>query len=259
MKTKPVLFPILLFFPIPLLSAAETAGEIMQKVTDNQNPSSRAMDMEMEILDARGNSSYRRLQTLTLNREGLTSSITIFLEPAPVRNTRFLTIQNSGRPDDQWIFLPALGRTRRIASGERNGSFMGSDFSYSDMEGQQADESDHSLLREESLEARDCWVVESVPRSGSGSPYGRMISWVDKATYLTLRVDLYLPGKSEPEKRIRMEGFRQVQNRWTADTTEMETLATGHRTRISVRQVKFDIPLSPDYFSTAFLQTGRLP
>ena len=111
-------FPVLLLFFLatPLLQA-ETGREIMQKVIDVQKVKSSAMDMRMNLIDSRGNVDTRRLQTLVLDEDGLARTITIFLEPAGVKNTRFLTIENESRNDDQWIYLPALRKVKRIVAG----------------------------------------------------------------------------------------------------------------------------------------------
>ena len=104
--------------------SAQTGREIMDKVLENQKPDSSAMDMQMNLIDSRGNESFRRIQTLTLDDNGNMKSITLFVEPTNIRNTRFLTIQNEGRDDDQWIYLPSLRKVKRIAAGERDGSFI---------------------------------------------------------------------------------------------------------------------------------------
>ena len=255
MRKPFLLFILQVWVLLPV--SAETGAQIMQRVMDNQNPASSAMDMEMTLIDSRGDTGTRRIQTLILNDGGLTKTVTVFLEPASVRNTRFLSVENPDRGDDQWIYLPALQKVRRIASGEKEGSFMGSDFSYEDMSTREIDESTHTRLRPETLNGRACQVVESVPLPGTESAYGKMISWVDDQTSLTLRVEFYGKDGTGPVKILTREGFRQVGSRWTAERTVMETVATGHRTVMDLKQVKFDIPISAAYFSTGFLQTGR--
>ncbi len=83
--------------------SADTGREIMQKVIDNQRAGTSAMDIKMTLIDRRGAVSFRRLQTLTMNENGLVRTITLFLEPANVKNTRYLTRENKNRADDQWI------------------------------------------------------------------------------------------------------------------------------------------------------------
>ena len=124
MKSKfKVLAILTLLLLLPsLLMAKETANEIMQKVMDVQESNSAAMDIRFSLIDSKGEERERRIQTLALKDKGLTSTITVFLSPASVRNTRFLTRERADGGDDQWIFLPALGRVKRIAASEGGGS-----------------------------------------------------------------------------------------------------------------------------------------
>ncbi|MBI9100984.1 MAG: outer membrane lipoprotein-sorting protein [Spirochaetales bacterium] len=237
--------------------SAQTGREIMEKVMDNQKPASSAMDIRMNLIDSRGNISTRRIQTLTMEENGMVKTITLFLEPATVRNTRFLTVQNDGRDDDQWIYLPSLRKIKRIASGERDGSFMGSDFTYADMGGNDLDHSDFTILRDEIFSGRSCWVIQSVSAQGKESNYGKTISWVDKETYLTLKVEFYDDDGTTQIKELTMEGLRETDGFWSAARTTMKTLSSNHQTILEMRQVKYNIPINPGYFTTNFLQTGR--
>jgi len=238
---------------------SQSADQIMDGVVEAQKADSSAMDIRMTLYDREKAEGTRRIQTLVLDEEGLTKTITVFLEPASVRDTRFLTLENPDRGDDQWIYLPALRKIKRIAAGEKSGSFMGSDFSYSDMSSSigPVDDSSHRLIREEVLDGRNCWVVESVPGPGAQSDYGKYISWVDKETSLTARVDFYGKKDNQVVKRLLSEDFTETAGRWYAKRISMETLATGHRTVLEMAQVRYNIPVNPAFFTTTFLETGR--
>jgi len=251
---------VLLFLLLPGLTVvAETGEEIMQHVLDNQKVSSSAMDIRMTLIAPNGSESGRRIQTLVLDNDDISATITVFLEPASVRNTRFLTIDNQGRADDQWIYLPSLRRVRRIAATERDSSFMGSDFSYSDISFSQSSIEDnrHTLLRNETLDGRQCAVVESIPKSDNTGGYARQVSWIDRATWLPLRVEFFSEGSTTREKVLKAGDLRQVDGRWLTGTLTMTTVSSGHRTVLSIDQVRYDIPLDPGYFTTTFLETGR--
>ena len=253
-----LIYACLLAFLLPSLHA-ETGHTIMQNVIDNQKVSSSAMDIRMILMDRNGGTSSRRIQTLVIDDSGLTKTITLFLEPASVKNTRFLTIENVSRDDDQWIYLPALRKVKRIAAADRSGSFMGSDFSYSDMSFSQdaVDDSTHTLLREESFANRECYVVESVPILPVNSSYGRQISWVDKETWLTAQVEFYSKDKTTLEKVLTSTEFKQIDGRWIAGKVTMSTHHNGHQTILEIMQVKYGLEINPGYFTTRFLETGR--
>ncbi len=236
---------------------AETGRDIMEAVIDNQKADSSAMDIKMTLIDSGGNKSNRRIQTLTMDTEEGTRSITLFMQPANVKNTRFLTIENKDRDNDQWIYLPSLRKVKRIAAGERDGSFMGSDFSYSDMSGRDLDDSNYELIKEETINGRLCWVVESKPKEGKTSAYGKTVSWVDQQTSLTIKVEFYDENGSEKIKELTMEGFQQIGRYWSAKKTTMRSINTNHRTVVEILKIKYDMPINPGYFTTTFLKTGR--
>ncbi|MBN1648348.1 MAG: outer membrane lipoprotein-sorting protein [Spirochaetales bacterium] len=255
---KKILFTAGLLLSLAMSASALTADEIMDKVIDTQTADSSALDIIMNLQESNGETSQRRLQTLMCKSDGETKTITIFLEPARVKNTRFLTISHKDRADDQWIYLPALRKVKRIAAGEQEGSFMGSDFSYSDMSSGNLsdDNAKHTLLREEQLDGYDCYVVESLP--GSDSTYAKTVVWADKKTWLTVKVEFYRKSDSSLQKLLRCSDFTQNSGRWYAATTVMETVETGHKTILEIKQVKYGIKIDPGYFSTRFLETGRM-
>jgi hypothetical protein len=248
----------LLFIIAAPLWADEAGTRIMQQVMDTQSADSSAMDIRLTLIDPDGQSRERRIQTLTKTEDGLTNTITVFLSPASVKNTRFLTKQRNDGTDDQWIFLPALGRVKRIAASEGGGSFMGSDFTYSDMASTTFDtnEADHTLLGEETLEARETYVVESVPHTTGD--YGKTKLWVDKETYLPLKVEFYAMDKATVTKVLSTDDIAYTEGRWITRSITMTTLATQTKTRIEILQAKYDIPMNSGYFTTTFLETGRI-
>lgn len=236
-----------------------TGREIMKMAEDAQETDSSATDMNMILINAEGDTSVRRLQTLIIKKEGLSKSLTVFKSPAAVENTRFLTVENKGRSDDQWIYLPALRKMRRIASGEKSGSFMGSDFSYSDMESRDIDDFTQNLLREESRDGTRCWVVESIPLPDTDfGDYSRMLSWIDQQTHIPVRLEYYSSGSDSPVKIMESSDIKQNDGIWTPMKLTMTTVRSGHRTVMEINQIKYNISINPGYFTTNFLQTGRL-
>jgi outer membrane lipoprotein-sorting protein len=215
---KILLVSVLLLILLTSLSA-QTGREIMQNVIDAQKVNSSAMDIQMTLVDNDGDTSTRRIQTLILNDNDLTKTITLFLEPASVRNTRFLTVENDGRADDQWI-----------AAGEKDGSFMGSDFSYSDMgsSGSSVEDSTQTVLREEKYNGRNSFVVESIPNAGTDNNYGKYITWVDKSSWLTLKVEFYSKDGKTQIKELNSENIVKENSHWVAKKITMETLESGH-------------------------------
>lgn len=251
-KTIPITLLLLLILVSPLLGTPQPQ-EIMNKVMEVQSSDSSALDLALTLIDSGGQERTRRLQTLSLTENGKTSSITVFLSPSSVRNTRFLSVENDQGKTDQWIYLPALKRVKRIAANEEGGSFMGSDFSYADMASTtyDADEATHTLLEETETTYR----VRSVPFDSS--TYGKTETTVDKATYLPLQVDFYAKDGTTMEKQLKTSQTDQINGRWIPKVITMTTIASGHSTRIEIIQAQYDIPMNSNFFTTRFLETGR--
>jgi outer membrane lipoprotein-sorting protein len=243
---------------LPLLwSQALTGRDIMQMADEAMKTDSTVTDMNMKLIDANGDTSIRRLQILMVKENGLSRILTVFKAPASVENTRFLTIENRNRDDDQWIYLPALRRMRRIAAGDRSNSFMGSDFSYADMESRNIDEYSHTLLGEENIDGSPCWVVESTPLSDSDA-YSRTITYVDQEHHLPLMVEYYDKKSDILLKNMENSVFEKIDGMWTPLQIIMTTVDSGHRTVMEINQVKHNIAVDPGYFTTNYLQTGRV-
>jgi outer membrane lipoprotein-sorting protein len=166
-------------------------------------------------------------------------------------------MDNASGGSDQWIFLPALGKVRRIASSESGGSFMGTDFSYDDLSLMDRDVSldAHSILREETLAGAACFVIQSVPKDADFQ-YSKMLTWVDKANYRIYKRELY-NKRDAVEKVMEISGYKDVQGRDTPTLTKVSTLAAGTSTTISMDIIKYDDPIPEGVFTTAYLETGR--
>jgi hypothetical protein len=166
-------------------------------------------------------------------------------------------MENSGAADDRWIFLPSLGKVRRVAASEGSGSFMGTDFSYDDISSsnRDVDMDNHTLLREENLNGKACYVIQSVPKDDSYQ-YSKMISWTEKDNMVTVKIELY-DKKSALVKLVEMSGIKEIQGRLTTTVTKMTTLGAGTSTSNNVDIIKYDDPIPESVFTTAYLETGR--
>jgi hypothetical protein len=211
----------------------------------------------MVITAANGSTTERVLDQYSKDGENGSRTVIEFQSPASVAGTRFLTMENPNGPTDQWIFLPNLGRVRRVAASEGGGSFMGTDFSYDDISSttRSADLDNHTLLREEALEGKACYVIESRSKDTSYQ-YSRVVQWVDKDSRIIYKIELY-DRRNTAVKRVEMGDVRDVQGRLTPHTTKVTTLSTGTSTTIYVERLRYDDPIPDRVFTTAYLENGR--
>jgi hypothetical protein len=175
-----------------------------------------------------------------------------------VAGTRFLTMDNAAGGEDRWIFLPSLGKVRRIAASEGGGSFMGTDFSYDDISAmdRDIDLDTYSILREETFNGSPCYVTQSVPKD-SGYQYSKTISWIDKAQYLIYKSEMY-NKRNELVKTMEILEYKDIQGRLTPVRTKITTLAPGTSTTIFTEITKYDDPIPEAVFSVSYLETGRI-
>ena len=126
---------LLAFLATQPVLAEMSAREIMQAVEDREDGDNRVADMSMVLIDKNGDTRTRAIRSFDKDKGEDNQRIMFFLSPADVKDTAFLTYDYDEyeKDDDQWLYLPALRKSKRIASSDKSGSFMGSDFSYSDM------------------------------------------------------------------------------------------------------------------------------
>jgi len=163
--------------------------EIMEKVNARDTGDRSISEMEMILIDKKGKKRVRKLKTYGLEQGNHSKSLMFFISPADVKNTGFLTYDydESGKDDDQWLFLPALKKTKRIAASNKSGSFMGSDLNYSDMTSPDLDLYDYTLMKETEVKGQKVWQIKAVPKtkdeakkSGYSKSVVRGVRWVHK-------------------------------------------------------------------------------
>lgn len=214
--------------------------------------------LTMILKDKKGDTSEREMRVKALegpDTEG-DKTLMVFESPKDQKGTALLTYQHKERDDDQWLYLPALKRVKKIASKNKSGPFMGSEFSFEDVGGQQVDEYTYKYLRDETYDGKDCFVVESYPKD-ENSGYTKVISWVDKAEYRTLKADFY-DRKNSHLKTLTATGFKQYINKfWRPDQVEMVNLQTGKSTQLLTKDQQFKVGLKETDFTQNSLQRAR--
>ena len=170
-----------------------------------------------------------------------------FVDPPEVRGVGFLSLGRPGKNPDQWLYLPSMKRERRIASQDRDASFVGTDFNYEDMEEFDHAAYDVSLRGEEAIESRPCFVIEARPKGAS--LYERKVLWVRKDILYLIRMDAVKKGEKDPAKRLLLSDVEQVDGHWVARKAEMADAKKGSRTTVLLKELAFDRPSPLDRFT----------
>jgi hypothetical protein len=212
----------------------------------------------MVITARNGSTTERVIDQYSKDGPNGSRTVIVFQSPATVAGSRFLTMDNASGGEDRWIFLPSLGRIRRIAASESGSNFMGTDFSYDDMSAMDRDIAldTHSILREEELNGVICYVIQSIPRDSSFA-YSKTITWVGKNNNLVYKSEMY-DRRGTLAKIMEMSGYREVQGRQTPMQTKLSTVAAGTFTTIFMDIIKYDDPIPEGIFTTSYLETGRV-
>lgn len=198
-----------------------------------------ASTMEMILRNKRGEETTRRLRSRTLEQpEDGNKSLIIFDEPKDVRGTAFLSHAHKQGPNDQWLYLPALKRVKRIASSNQSGPFMGSEFAYEDLSAQEVEKYRYRFLGEETFAERTHFIVERIPLDAK-SGYTRHVTWLDQAEYRLFKVDYY-DRTGALLKTLTAADYRKYLDRyWRPGRMEMVNHQTGKATTLTWSDYQF--------------------
>ena len=232
------------------------AREIVQKAREKQFPQNSVIELTMVLINRSGTRRERSIQSK--RREfggGEAKSVAYFLSPADVKGTAFLVWEHKDQQNDIFIYLPSLKKVRRIASDQKNQSFMGSDFSYGDMAMEDVDDADHKTIREEVIEGKPCWVIESTPKAEADSEYCKILTWVTKEDFIPQKMEFY-PKKECASlcKLMHVLKVGPIGNQIFPLHFSMEDLKKNHKTEITLDRVLLDQEIPESEFTHRAIQ-----
>lgn len=213
--------------------------------------------MTMILSNAQGDKSERALRIKSLEVEGDgDKGLTIFDQPLDVKGTAFLNHSHVEGADDQWLWLPALKRVKRIASQNKSGPFMGSEFSYEDLSSFELGKYHFDFIEESEFEQQAVYILEQRPVD-KYSGYSKQRVWLDKTHYRPLKVDYY-DRKNSLLKTLILTDYHLYQDKfWRAHLLKMDNHQTKKQTILQTHQMNFDIGLVQSDFTEASLRRAR--
>lgn len=251
---------LLLFPPVSSGQSPEEKGLAIAQEADKRDTGfgDFTTNMLMILKNKHGQTSERkiRIRTLEVKDDG-DKSLSIFDTPRDVKGTAFLNFTHKKGDDDQWLFLPALKRVKRISSRNKSGSFMGSEFAYEDISSQEIEKYTYKWIRDEVYNELECFVIESYPVDKKNSGYTRQISWVDKSEYREWKVE-YHDRKNSLLKTLTFKGYKKYLDKyWRPDEMNMVNHQTGKSTKLVMSNYKFRTGLTEKDFTTNSLKRAR--
>ncbi len=257
---KKLLFALLLV--TPLLAQAQSAQEKGLQIAKQADAYDQGFgdfqaDMKMTLKNKKGQESTRKIRIKTLEVQGDgDKSMSIFDQPADVKGTAMLTWSHGLKPDEQWLYLPAIKRVKRISSRNKSGPFMGSEFAFEDLGSQEVEKYHYRYLRDEPCGQYQCYVIERTP-AYKYSGYKKIITWLDKDGYRMIKADFY-DRKNELLKTLTASDYQQyLGHYWRPGRMEMINHQKGKSTILDWSHYRFKTGLTSRDFKSQSLKRAH--
>ncbi len=250
---------IILLIIFQNIQAAERTGlEIMAEVVERDSGfGDSIVDLTMMLFNHRGDKSIRQIKfkTLEMQDDG-DKSLSVFNSPKDIKGTAFLSFTHALEADEQWLYLPAIKRVKRISSSNKSGPFLGSEFAFEDLTSFELEKFSYQYLRDETINGIDSFVIEMYPQY-KHSGYTRQIMWVDKQRYIPVKVTYY-DRKDALLKTLTYKKYQQyLEQYWRSDEMEMENHQNGKKTLLHWNKYQFKVGLSDRDFDRNSLKRSR--
>ncbi len=243
-------------FLTSVLAQNMTARDIVEKVYNRPEGDDMTSSLTMTLINKSGSERVRKIKQFTKDFGEIEKSIMFFQSPADVKNTSFMswTYDDASKSDDQWIYLPALKKVKRISSDSKSDYFMGSDFTYDDLGDRKLDDDTHTLLREETIDGVDYWIIQSIPKDEEYM-YSKTITWIRKDNYIGLKKEFY-DEDDELLKILKIKKFEKISGLDIITNSEMENVQKNHKTTMVLRNVQLNTGITASKFSERMMTRG---
>ncbi len=237
--------------------AAEPTGEeLVQAVYDRPQGADQSGVLTMTLVDAKGKERVRTIKQISGTFADGDKKLMVFQSPADVRGTSFMnwSSADADKGDDQWIYLPALKRVKRISSEGRSDAFMGSDFTYDDLGDRHPSEDTHRVTGQETLNGEEYWIVESVPKDPK-ELYSKTVTWISKTRSIGIKREYY-DKRGSLLKTLTVSKVGEVSGILVIMKTEMKNEQKKTRTLMEFNDVSVNTGLSEDAFTERAMTRG---
>jgi len=211
-------------------------------------------DLTMILKNKQGDKSVRKIssKTLEVKNDG-DKSLLIFQTPRDVKDTAFLTHSHKTRDDDQWLYLPALKRIKRISSSNKGGSFMGSEFSYEDMSSPELEKYNYKYIRDDQYKGRPVFVIERLPKD-KRSLYSKNLIWIDQKQYIPWKIQYYNRRGTHLKTLVYRKYKRYLKKFWRPGEMYMKNLRTQKTTVLVWKDYQFRAKIRKNDFNPRMLE-----
>jgi hypothetical protein len=257
--------------PATLAQQKLTADDIARRVQDRDTGRDSRAAMRMKLFDRQNRARERALTLTSLQGTGNPGSAATapdgdrllirFTYPNDIRGTGFLVLEHPKTEDERFLYLPSLGRVRRIAGSEAQESFVGSDFTYEDIGGREFDEYTYAIVDENASwtspaggPARAAWRLES-RRKDQGARFPRVVSTILKDSFIVVGAEIF-NRRDEKQKVYTVRRLEQIEGIWTAMDAEMTNALEKSRTELAIEKMDYNVGLKDADFTRRELESG---
>ncbi|MCP4020641.1 MAG: outer membrane lipoprotein-sorting protein [Desulfobacteraceae bacterium] len=247
--------------------AEPTPRQIVDNMDNREDGDTLTQDTLMVLINKNNQKRIRNIKNIRKDYNKDTKALIFFLSPADVRNTAYMSFDwdASAKEDDSWLYLPALQKVKRVASGDKSSAFMGSDFSYSDINGIEVEDWEYTFVKKNmKVDGADAWVVQGLPRKErfkkvlDETGYLKSLLWIRKDNHVLVKAK-YWVKEGKKIKYFKAEDIRQVQGIWTPCTITMITTSKGkveHSSVLKFTDIQYNREIKDSYFSTRSMERG---
>ena len=246
---------LFLFLVVTTVLQAQDAKQIVEESQRRQNVKSQKYQGMLQVIDAKGKTTEKTWTTERLGSWGTSKLLIRFTAPAEVKGVTLLVVNHPDRASDQWMYIPSIGRDRRVAFQDRKTRFFGTDFSFEDLEERDVEQFDWKLMGEETVEGAPCWKIESRPRKSRSSQYTSNILYIRKDNYVSARIESF--SKDRLIRKLFYNNIEQVQGIWTARVLEMHDLKRNSRTILKLEKLAYNVPVKEENLTVQALRRDR--
>ncbi len=262
MKAIGIILAILLAFLTQPVPAKDLSGkEIVEIHKKRHTVKSAADEVVMLLVDESGNKKVRTLRSYAKQFEdGLSRTLVVFMEPKDLEGTALLTWELGKGQHKQWMYLPGQSAVQLIAERARRSAFMGSDFTYEDLQPDAVEDYEYSSPKSESIDGADCYVIEVSPateQKRKESSYGKRVVWIRKDIFFTVKIEYYDRNNRHIKTQVNQGLVNCEGDIWFSEKVLMETHKIGHKTLMGVKKKQINVPLEDSMFTEKYILSGR--
>ena len=252
---------LILFNPISVMSKELTGRQIMELQQKRHMVKNDTASIVLRLIDRKGNEKKRIFKRYGKEfRNGLKRGLIVFVEPKDIAGTALLTWEIEGGKSKQWLYLPRQKRMQRITSHGKKGYFMGTDFTFKDLQPDAIENYKYTILRSEEMDGSDCYVIEAIPATKEkqrDSGYSKRLFWLRKNIYFPVKIEFY-DRRGRLLKTQTNQGITNLRgSAWMTKRSLMENHKEKHTTIMRVEKQGIDIPLKDRIFTERFILSGK--